>query len=62
MKRSLLHHRSQCLLLAACGDDDDAADSGTSDTEATEVAPATGSGSNIQESGVRRRDGRGGDR
>ena len=41
------------LLLAACGDDDDSADTAPADEESTEstVAPATGSGSNIQASG-----------
>jgi branched-chain amino acid transport system substrate-binding protein len=41
------------LLLAACGDDDDSADTAPADEESTEstVAPVTGSGSNIQASG-----------
>ena len=55
MKRSLLAIVAiSGLLLAACGDDDDdSADTASGDTDTTEeaVAPATGSGSNIQESG-----------
>ena len=55
MKRSLLAIVViSGLLLAACGDDyDDSADTGSGDTDTTEetVAPATGSGSNIQKSG-----------
>ena len=55
MKRSLLVIVAiSGLLLAACGDDDDdSADtaSGQSDTTEETVAPVSGSGSNIQESG-----------
>jgi branched-chain amino acid transport system substrate-binding protein len=54
MKRSLCFIAASAMLLASCGDDDDdAADSGASEAEAPEaVAPATGAGSNIQESGA----------
>ena len=55
MRRSLLGIVAVSgLLLAACGDDDDsAADTAPADEETTEstVAPATGSGSNIQAPG-----------
>jgi branched-chain amino acid transport system substrate-binding protein len=55
MKRSLLVIVAiSGLLLAACGDDDDdSADTASGDTDTTEetVAPVSGSGSNIQESG-----------
>ena len=52
MKRSLCFIAASAMLLASCGDDDDSAESGTSEAEAPEaVAPATGAGSNIQESG-----------
>ena len=55
MKRSLLAIVAiSGLLLAACGDDDDdSADTASDQSDTTEeaVAPVTGSGSNIQESG-----------
>ncbi|MGH9290447.1 MAG: ABC transporter substrate-binding protein [Acidimicrobiales bacterium] len=54
MRRSLLGIVAVSgLLLAACGDDDDSADTAPADEESTEstVAPVTGSGSNIQASG-----------
>ncbi len=54
MKRSLVGIVAvSSLLLAACGDDDDSADTAPADEESTEstVAPVTGSGSNIQASG-----------
>ena len=55
MKRSLFAIVAiSGLLFAACGDDDDdSADTASGDTDTTEetVAPATGSGSNIQKSG-----------
>jgi branched-chain amino acid transport system substrate-binding protein len=54
MRRSLLGIVAVSgLLLAACGDDDDSADTAPADEESAEstVAPVTGSGSNIQASG-----------